>query len=92
VKEGFDFGNSPSSITEEQICGKEIIHTTSAGTQGIVNAFNADSLFRRARSLSSSLCKHSRVKKLRLLLNCFRIADKRKSFDGKPVDFSMRIW
>jgi len=44
ICEGFDFGNSPSSITEEQICEKEIIHTTSAGTQGIVNAVNADKI------------------------------------------------
>lgn len=40
--EGFDFGNSPSSVTEEAVSGRLIIHTTSAGTQGIVNAENAD--------------------------------------------------
>ena len=42
--EGFDFGNSPSSIPAEQIKGKTIIHTTSAGTQGIVNATHASEL------------------------------------------------
>ncbi len=39
--EGFDYGNSPSSIAKEQVEGKTIIHTTSAGTQGIVNAKGA---------------------------------------------------
>ncbi|MBQ7760130.1 MAG: 2-phosphosulfolactate phosphatase [Acidaminococcaceae bacterium] len=39
--EGFDFGNSPSSVTPEIVKGKTILHTTSAGTQGVVNAKNA---------------------------------------------------
>ena len=41
--EGFDFGNSPSQVSaeKEKIEGKVIIHTTSAGTQGIVNAVGA---------------------------------------------------
>ena len=39
--EGFDYGNSPSSIDAEDVKGKCIIHTTSAGTQGIINATNA---------------------------------------------------
>ena len=39
--DGCDLGNSPSSIDPETIRGKRIIHTTSAGTQGIVNAVHA---------------------------------------------------
>ena len=39
--EGFDFGNSPSTVVPEAVKGKTILHTTSAGTQGIVNATNA---------------------------------------------------
>ena len=42
--EGCDLGNSPSSINPEVIRGKRIIHTTSAGTQGIVNAARADEI------------------------------------------------
>ena len=42
--EGFDFGNSPSSIMAEDVKGKCIIHTTSAGTQGIVNATAASEI------------------------------------------------
>ena len=39
--EGFDFGNSPSTVIPEAVEGKTILHTTSAGTQGIVNATKA---------------------------------------------------
>ena len=39
--DGFDFGNSPSTVLPEAVKGKTILHTTSAGTQGIVNAINA---------------------------------------------------
>lgn len=42
--EGFDYGNSPSTILKEQVMDKTIIHTTSAGTQGIVNAKGADEI------------------------------------------------
>lgn len=42
--EGFDYGNSPSQVIYEDLAGKTIIHTTSAGTQGIVNARNADEI------------------------------------------------
>lgn len=38
---GFDFGNSPSQIKDFDFTGKTVIHTTSAGTQGIANAANA---------------------------------------------------
>lgn len=40
--EGFDYGNSPCSVDRGNVQGKVIIHTTSSGTQGIVNAKNAD--------------------------------------------------
>lgn len=39
--EGFDFGNSPSTVVPEAVKGKTVLHTTSAGTQGIVNATGA---------------------------------------------------
>lgn len=42
--EGFDFGNSPSTVDPEKVKGKTVIHTTSAGTQGIVNARKADEI------------------------------------------------
>ena len=42
--EGFDFGNSPSTVSAEILKGKTAIHTTSAGTQGIVNAVGAEEI------------------------------------------------
>lgn len=42
--EGFDFGNSPSAIPAGAIAGRTVIHTTSAGTQGIVNAAGASEI------------------------------------------------
>jgi 2-phosphosulfolactate phosphatase len=42
--EDFDFGNSPTLIEGLDFSGKTIIHTTSAGTQGIANASRADEI------------------------------------------------
>lgn len=42
--EGFDYGNSPSTVDREHVADKTVIHTTSAGTQGIVNAQNAEEI------------------------------------------------
>ena len=40
--EGFDYGNSPAQIEFEDLTGRTLIHTTSAGTQGIIAAAKAD--------------------------------------------------
>ncbi len=42
--EGFDFGNSPSTVDREAIRDRLIIHSTSAGTQGLVAAANASEI------------------------------------------------
>jgi len=39
---GFDYGNCPADLEKVDFTGKTIVHTTSAGTQGIINAKNAD--------------------------------------------------
>lgn len=44
IIEGFDFGNSPSAVEHLDFTGKTVIHTTSAGTQGIANATGADEI------------------------------------------------
>ena len=41
---GFDVGNSPSDVIKLECEGKTVVHTTSAGTQGIANAVNADEI------------------------------------------------
>ncbi len=39
--EGFDFGNSPTEMMTSQLGGKTMIHCTTAGTRGIMNATGA---------------------------------------------------
>ena len=41
---GFDFGNSPSHIMNQDFSGKTIVMTTSSGTKGIANATGADEI------------------------------------------------
>jgi len=42
--EGFDHGNSPTEIEEIDFSGRPVVHTTSAGTQGLVGAVYADEI------------------------------------------------
>lgn len=42
--EGFDCGNSPSQLENFDVKDRVMIHTTSAGTQGIANAVHADEM------------------------------------------------
>jgi 2-phosphosulfolactate phosphatase len=42
IIDGFDFGNSPTEIIKADLHGKTVIHTTTAGTQGLIKAVNAD--------------------------------------------------
>jgi 2-phosphosulfolactate phosphatase len=39
---GFDIGNSPTEVSNADLRGKVLVHTTHAGTQGLVNATSAD--------------------------------------------------
>ena len=61
--DGCDLGNSPSSIDPDLIRGKRIIHTTSAGTQGIVNAVHAEEIitgsFVNAKAIADYIRKKS---------------------------------
>jgi 2-phosphosulfolactate phosphatase len=40
--QGFDFGNSPYQTKDFDFTGKTVVHSTSAGTQGLVHAINAE--------------------------------------------------
>lgn len=40
----FDYGNSPTQIENIDFSGKTIVHTTSAGTQGLIRSVNADEI------------------------------------------------
>ena len=45
---GFDYGNSPHEITSRPLKGVTVVHTTHAGTQGLVNAHGADAVLTAA--------------------------------------------
>ena len=64
--DGCDLGNSPSSIDPDMVRGRRVIHTTSAGTQGVVNAVHADEIitgsFVHAKAIADYIRKASPVK------------------------------
>ncbi len=60
--EGFDYGNSPSEIENVDLTGKTVVHTTSAGTQGVANAHNADIIL--TASLTNARAVASYIKSL----------------------------
>jgi len=41
---GFDFGNSPTQILEQNLKGKHLIQRTGSGTQGVVRSVNAGAM------------------------------------------------
>lgn len=44
IQSGFDYGNSPYLISQVDFSGKTVVMTTSLGTQGIINAKEADEI------------------------------------------------
>ena len=44
ILSGFDTGNAPSELHKIDVKNKTVVHTTSAGTQGIANALYADEI------------------------------------------------
>ena len=61
--EGFDFGNSPSTVPAEAVRGKTVIHTTSAGTQGIINARKAEEIITGSLLNASAVAAYIRKRK-----------------------------
>src|SRR5471032_3278721 len=56
--EGFDFGNSPTHIEHEDFTGRTLAHTTHAGTQGLVNATQADVVLTGSLVNAAALCRY----------------------------------
>jgi 2-phosphosulfolactate phosphatase len=54
--EGFDFGNSPTEISEVDVRGRTIVQTTSAGTQGLTNASQADVVLTGSLVNAAAIC------------------------------------
>lgn len=60
--EGFDFGNSPSHILNADLAGRILVHSTSAGTQGLVNAKKADEIITGSFVNVSAIIKYIRYR------------------------------
>ena len=55
---GFDFGNSPSQILPEAVKDRPVVHTTSAGTQGLVNAQGASEILTGSLVNASAIARY----------------------------------
>lgn len=55
---GFDFGNSPTQILEEDLTGLTLIQRTGAGTQGAVRCVNADIMLATSYVVAEATVKH----------------------------------
>lgn len=55
---GFDMGNSPSEMLAVDVKGKTVVHTTSAGTQGIANATHADEIIGGSLVTAKAIAKY----------------------------------
>jgi 2-phosphosulfolactate phosphatase len=56
--EGFDYGNGPSEVINVDFTGKTIIHTTSNGTKGLINASNAEAVLVGSFVVADSIIKY----------------------------------
>jgi 2-phosphosulfolactate phosphatase len=56
--DGFDFGNSPTHIEHENFAGRTLVHTTHAGTQGLVNATEADIVITGSLVNAAAICRY----------------------------------
>jgi len=59
---GFDFGNSPAALLDQDLHGRRLIHRSSAGTQGVVRSANASTIF-----TASFVCAQATVKAIRAM-------------------------
>lgn len=55
---GFDFGNSPTQIREEDLTGFTLIQRTGAGTQGAVRCVNADIMLASSFVVAGATIQH----------------------------------
>ena len=58
---GFDCGNSPTELEGFDLRGKTMVHTTHAGTQGLVNARDADVVLTGSLVNAAALCRYIRA-------------------------------
>ena len=62
IIDGFDYGNCPTDLEHVDLTGKTVVHTTSAGTQGIANAVNADEIISGSLVNASAVAEYIKQK------------------------------
>lgn len=73
--EGFDLGNSPTHLLQTNVRDRKIIHTTSSGTQGIVNAVNATEILTGSFVNAAAIVRYiKKVKPSKVSLVCMGYA------------------
>ena len=78
IIDGFDFGNSPSQLEHVDLSGKTVVHTTSAGTQGIANATGAEEIIGGSLITARAIAAYIRQKKpAEVSLVCMGLAGER---------------
>ncbi len=102
---GFDFGNSPTEILKADLTGKILIHTTTAGTNGLVNAENAEAVVSGSFVNAGAVARYIRNSGLQMVslvamgYRAKESADEdllcaeyiKSLLDGKEEDFEKRI-
>ena len=62
IIDGFDYGNSPADLEQVDLTGKTVVHTTSAGTQGIANAVGADEIITGSLANAGAIARYIKSK------------------------------
>jgi 2-phosphosulfolactate phosphatase len=76
----FDFGNSPTQIEGVDFNGRTVIHTTSSGTKGLVNARGADEVITGSFVNASAVLTYIKSRKPEILsLVCMGVAGERET-------------
>ncbi|QGY41671.1 2-phosphosulfolactate phosphatase [Pseudodesulfovibrio cashew] len=60
--DGFDYGNSPTEIESADFSGRTVVHTTSAGTQGLTGAAEADEIITGAFVNAAAIVEYIRAR------------------------------
>lgn len=60
---GFDCGNSPTELERFDVRGRTLIHTTHSGTQGLMNAVQADEVITGALVNAGAIVRYIRSRK-----------------------------
>jgi len=64
---GFDYGNSPHKVKDVNFRGRVVVQSTSAGTQGIVNASGAEEILPGSFVMADAIIDHIRDRSPKVL-------------------------